>query len=295
MLMLGIKTAPHLFKGYSLIREFSKCVLITIALTGIWFALLRPQWGKREEQVYKEGRNVVIALDISRSMLAQDIAPNRLEYAKEKIKKLTRLLKTDRVALVLFAGSSFIYCPLTDDHAAFISFLDTIDSGMVASGTTNLSGALEKALSIFDRTLDATNKLVIIVTDGEDFSPNLSPLKEQAQKRGVKLFTLGVGTAQGAPVPLIDELGNQQGHQKDPQGSIVISRRNDALLRSLSQESGALYIPGTADESDLAQLSAAVAQFERERFGERKIDFLQERYMYFAGAAALCLGLEWLL
>jgi Ca-activated chloride channel family protein len=270
-------------------------VLIALALTGIWTALLRPQWGKKEEQVYREGRNVVIALDISKSMLAQDMQPNRLEYAKEKIKKLTRLLKTDRVALVLFAGSSFIYCPLTDDHAAFISFLDTIDSNMVASGTTNLSGALEKALAIFERTLDSTNKLVIIVTDGEDFSPNLSLLKEQAQKQEVKLFTLGVGTPKGAPVPLIDEFGNQQGHQKDAQGSIVISRRNDSLLRSLSQESGALYIPGTSDDTDLAQLSAAVQQFERERFGERKVDFLQERYMYFAGAAALCLGLEWLL
>lgn len=292
---LGFYRAPVLFKGHSLVKELIKVGLLSIALLAVWVALLRPQWGKKEDVIAQEGRDIVIVLDISRSMLAQDLEPNRLSYAKTKIKQLVQALPTERVALILFAGSAFVYCPLTADHAAFMTFLDTIDSGMVSSGTTQLSLALEKAITLFDQSTMRRNKLVVVVTDGEDFSPDLARAKALAQAKGVKLFTLGVGTPEGAPVPLIDDEGNQIGYQKNNQGEVVISRRNDEILQAVAQESGAVYVPGTKDSNDIKQLSSLVQHFERERIAEKNVTNFHERYMYFAAIALVSLLIEWLL
>ena len=272
-----------------------KMMLLGVASLFLFVALLRPMWNKKEETVEQEGRDLFIALDISRSMLATDCNPNRLICAKNKIKKLLPMLSSERVGLILFSGSSIIQCPLTTDYGAFMMFLDAIDAETVASGTTALDQAIAKALEAFGAMKDKKNKLLVIFTDGEDFSSNLTTIKRQAIQQGLHIFTVGVGTQEGAPIPLYDPYGKQIGHQLDDKGNVVITHLNEGILRSVAQDSGSIYLSATADDSDLRSLVHAVSSFEKEKIEDKKIAMLEDQYHYFLLVSFICLLLEWIL
>lgn len=284
-----------LFSHYSYITSYVKAVLLAISLLFLFLTLLHPQWSKKEEVVTQEGRDLLIALDISRSMLAQDLKPTRLECAKNKIKKLTSLLSCERVGLILFSGAPFVQCPLTTDYGAFHMFLDTLDVQTVSSGTTAIEQAIQKALQLFGIMKDKKNRILVVFTDGEDFSSNLKGIKEKAKEVGLHIFTIGVGTPQGAPVPVIDDHGKQKGVQHDNKGAIVISRLNEGILRSLSQETGAEYIKISTDDADIEQLVQAVQRYEKEKFEDKKFERYEEQYPYFLIISFICLALEWIL
>lgn len=287
--------AKQFLVGCSLSRIILRALLLIIAASMIFFALLRPRFNKKEEIVEQKSRDLVIALDVSRSMLAADCMPNRLECAKKKIKELVKLLSTERVGLILFSGSALVQCPLTSDHAAFLLFLDQIDAETISSGTTALDQAIERARELFSISADRKNKLLVIFTDGEDFSSNLAQIKQVAIDEGIHIFTFGVGTVEGAPIPLFDIRGNALGHQKDAKGNVVISHLNEGILKSLATESGSQYIQMTPDTNDLKELQQAVLKFETERFEDKKIALLEEQYHYFLMIAFICLIVEWLL
>src|SRR5579872_3626291 len=192
---------PQLLRNVNGQKQFIKSCLITVGFLFLCIALLRPQWSKSEETVAQSGRDVYIALDISRSMLASDSKPNRLICAKEKIKRLLKKLSCERVGLILFSGSAFVQCPLTADYAAFYLYLDAVDAELISSGTTALDQAIRQALSSFEATPGRKNKLLVLFTDGEDFSHNLHDIKQEAAQAGLSIFTIGVGTPEGAPVP----------------------------------------------------------------------------------------------
>ncbi len=285
-----------LFRGYSPLRTKIKLVLWIVALLFVFLALLHPQWGKREEHVQQKGRDLFVALDISRSMLAQDCKPNRLECAKEKINYLVNQLPSDRVGLMLFAGSALVQCPFTRDIAAFKMFLDAVDEYTISSGTTALDQVIAQSIEQFDRDTSRKSKLLVIFTDGEDFSQNLASIKAKAAEKGIHIFTIGIGTPQGAPIPIIDESGNQRGVEKDEQGDVVISRLNDGILQTLSHDTGGMYIRSTSDNNDdMLELVAQVERFEKEEMDEKKVSHFIERYNYFISVSFLCLLLEWLL
>jgi Ca-activated chloride channel family protein len=252
-------------------------------------------WNKKEETVEQEGRDLFIALDISRSMLAPDCLPNRLMCAKSKIKKLLPMLSCERVGLILFSGSSIIQCPLTTDYGAFLMFLEAIDAETVSAGTTALDQAIAKAMDAFGLMKDKKNKLLVIFTDGEDFSSNLAGIKQDAIKKGLHIFTVGVGTQEGAPIPLYDAYGKQIGHQLDDRGNVVITHLNEGILRSVAQDSGSIYLTLTTDDSDLRSLVRAVTSFEKEKIEDKKISMLEDQYHYFLLISLFCLLLEWIL
>lgn len=285
----------YLIINGSWFKQVTKLLLVACGLTFIFVALLRPQWDKKEIVVTQEGRDLFIALDISRSMLAQDCKPNRLSCAKQKIAALLKLLSCERVGLILFSGSTFVQCPLTSDYGAFHMFLNQIDVETISSGSTVLDQAIKQAIQSFKASPERKNKLLVIVTDGEDFSSNLSGIKQEAQAMGLKIFTVGIGTAQGAPIPVIDEQGKQAGHQLNKQGAVVISRLNEGILRALSAETGGIYTAMTQDDSDMKMVARAVQKFEKERFEDRRMEQYQEQYPYFIGVAFICLLIEWLL
>ncbi len=287
--------AKQFLIGCSRWRIIFKALLISIAASMIFFALLRPRFSKKDEIVEQKSRDLVIALDVSRSMLAADCSPNRLECAKKKIKELVKMLSSERVGLILFSGSALVQCPLTADHAAFLLFLDQIDAETISSGTTALDQAIERAHELFSMSGNRKNKLLVIFTDGEDFSSNLTQIKQTAISEGIHIFTFGVGTVEGAPIPLFDIRGNALGHQKDAKGNIVISHLNEGILKSLATESGSQYIHMTPDTHDLKELQQAVVEFETERFEDKKIALLEEQYHYFLLIAFVCLVVEWLL
>lgn len=294
--LLGKTIHGHRFlKNTSMTRITIKSIICALGLFFIFLVLLHPSWNKKEETVIQEGRDLFIALDISRSMLAQDINPNRLTFAKAKIRSLVNSLPSERIGLILFSGSSFIQCPLTRDHSAFFMFLDQIDVDTVASGATALDKAIRQALDAFTQGGTLKNKLLVIFTDGEDFSHNLDALKKEAQANRLTIFTIGIGTAQGAPIPNFDQNGKQSGHLKDNKGAIVISRLNDETLQNLAADLGGGYIHASDEgNSDLKTLINWVEKSEKEKTEERKYMQLEEQYPLFLIVSFILLAIEWL-
>jgi Ca-activated chloride channel family protein len=294
--VLGKTVNGHRFlHNTSLLRITIKTIFWALGLFFIFIVLLHPAWNKKEESVVQEGRDLFIALDISRSMLAQDVKPNRLEFAKSKIRSLVNSLDSERIGLILFSGSSLVQCPLTTDHSAFFMYLNQIDIDTIASGTTALDKAIGQAIQAFKETGTQKNKLLVIFSDGEDFSSNLSTLKNDAHEQGLTIFTIGIGSAQGAPIPLYDHTGKQSGHLRDANGTVVISQLNDGILQNLAQDVGGIYIHATHDHNDLNTLITLVQKHEKEKNDERKFARLEEQYPVFLLITFICLAIEWLL
>ncbi len=282
-------------RNFSLSKKIIKTLLLSAGLIFLALALLRPSWEDAHEVVSQEGRDIIIALDISRSMLAQDMPPSRLEFAKKKIKDLVSRFKAERVCLMAFSGVPFIQCPFTTDVAAFLTFLDLIDVESISTGTTALDKALNKAVETFQEFPAKKHKIMVIFTDGEDFSPLSENTDEKIQNLGLSVFAVGVGTEQGAPIPLTDEQGKPAGHVKDEKGSIVITRLNEPLLKKIAAQTHAQYLRASADDSDIDQLVADIQHFEKEKFEDKMIATKQEKYFIFAALAFFCFLLEWII
>ncbi|MCL4229826.1 VWA domain-containing protein [Candidatus Dependentiae bacterium] len=284
-----------LFKCASMIRIVGKALLSIVGFLMIMMALMRPQSPKQEETMQQEGRDLLIAVDVSRSMLAQDVEPNRLSLTKQKIHTLVERLGSDRVGLVLFSGTAFLQCPLTSDRAAFFMFLDAVDVETISSGSTALDEAMRKSLEVFQQVPSRQNKILVIFTDGEDFSTNLADIQQAVQQEKMNIFTMGVGTAQGAPIPVFDEKGKQIGHQKDKKGSVVISRLDETMLQNIAQETSGVYVRVIPEnDRDIDVLVNKVAGYEKERFEDKKIARMQEQYHWFLFISFVCLALEWI-
>jgi len=284
-----------LLKNVSPKKQIMRMLLMSIGMIFLFIALLRPQWNKSEETVTQEGRDLYIGLDISRSMLAVDAVPNRLEFAKDKIKNLLKHFSCERVGLILFSGSAFVQCPLTSDYSAFYLYLNAVQAELLSSGTTALDQAIQQAINSFATMPERKNKLLVLFTDGEDFSHNLSGVKKQAIDAHLSIFTIGIGSVQGAPVPLFDVHGMKIGHQKDARGNVVISRLNEGILSTLSHDAGGHYMRATENDQDIAALVQSIQSREKESVGEKKISRYEDQYHYFLLVSFVCFVIEWLL
>ncbi len=293
--ILSGKHTAVLIKHASSYKMIAKALLQTIALIACGIALLRPQWGASERTITQQGRDIFIALDISRSMLAQDCKPDRLACAKDKIKNMLHKLSAERVGLILFSGAAFVQCPLTTDYNAFFMFLDSVTTEVISSGSTSISSAINCALEAYEGSKERKTKLLVLFTDGEDFSTDLKSYKEAARDAGLVMFTIGVGTEQGAPIPLYDEQGTIIGHQKDENGSIVITRLSATTLSELAQVSGGTYISMTSNDDDIYKLMKHVQTFEKEQLDDVQIEHQEDRYSYFLCVAFIALLCDWLL
>lgn len=282
-------------QNFSVLREHYKFLLGAAALILVFFAMLLPQWGKHDEQVVQEGRDLLLVLDISRSMLAQDLQPNRLMFAKLKIRALLNKLKAERVGLILFSGSAFVHCPLTADYKAFLLFLDQVEVEQFSLGTTAIDNALLEATQVFAQSKDRKNKLVVLMTDGEDFSQNLEHVKRISSEQGITLFAMGIGTVEGAPVPKFDRSGNQIGYENDAGGGVAMTKLNEPLLQSMAQSLQGHYIKMRRDDGDIDELVGIVQRYEKERFSEQKVSLFEHQYHWFLLVAFVCLLIEWLL
>jgi len=284
-----------IFKNFSLFRELLKTIFLCSALFVIFLAFLQPQWGKRDQQVVQEGRDLLVLLDVSASMLAQDFKPNRLDFAKLKVRALLSKLTFERVGLIAFSGSAFVQCPLTVDHKTFLMFLDHLDTESISSGTTAIDTALAKALQVFADAKGRKNKNVILLTDGEDFSLNLTEIKQQACDQNIRLFSLGIGSAKGAPMPLFDISGNPAGHITDAKGNVVLSSLNEKLLQSMCATLNGSYIAASYEDTDIDRLVGIIKKMEKEKLTEKKLSLYEDHYPWFLGVAWIFLLIEWLL
>ncbi len=279
---------------FSSYRRITKLFLRTAALIFISIAWHRPQWGKVEQEVSTQGRHLFILLDVSRSMLATDVGGTRLEGAKRKIRSLLEEMPSEQVGLILFSGSAFLQCPLTIDHAALRLFLDQVEVESIASGSTSLENALSVCMNSFKQYESIKHKLALIVTDGEDFSPFSTQMAKKAQEEGITLMAIGIGTPEGAPIPMYDAYGKKSGFYRDEKGSICLSKLDEEKLKNLVGEKGA-YARCTKDDSDILSLRKTIESVEKETLATHKRSEFEERYPLFVGGAFICLLLEWII
>jgi len=234
------KIAPASSPGRGILRG----LLLGLAVVGLIVSLAGPTWGFHWEDVERRGVDLVVALDLSRSMLAEDTKPDRLTAAKREIRDLLDLLKGDRVALVAFAGTAFVQCPLTLDYHAFELFLDEMDPNWVPVGGTDLAAAVRVSMDAFPEN-ERAGKAVLLITDGEDHSGELADAAEEARKEGVHVFVVGMGAREGAPIP--DGRGGfvKQG------GKVVLTKLDEPALKELALTTDGTYIPSVAGDLDL--------------------------------------------
>jgi len=284
-----------LIAGYAVYKPYLRFLFTLFAALSLSCALFQPRWGFEEEMVQHEGRDLLVAIDISRSMLAKDYDISRLEMAKDTIKKLVAALSCERVGLVLFASSAWIQCPLTEDYDAIKNFVDMIDYDSVSSGSTDIAAPIMTALDVYERMPSKKNKILVLVTDGEDLVGNSSHIQQRAHDAGLSLFVIGLGTQEGAPIPCYDEHGTQTGHITHEDGSIVISRLCEESLRNLVNAIGGQYVPCGQDDQHITQLVSAVERYETELYRESSINKKKLQYPWFVGGALFFAGLEFLL
>lgn len=265
-----------------------RSALRVTALALLLLAAARPQWGVGEVEVEQEGIDVVVALDISRSMLADDVAPSRLARAKAELAGLIDSFDGDRVGLVFFAGAAFVQCPLTVDYAAARLFLSQADPSMISAQGTSLAAAVRTALSLFDDE-SGRSRVVLAVTDGEDFEGGLEEVRDELQQRDVALYAVGIGTAEGAPVPLEDDYGRRQGFLRDRQGNVVISRLEEAELIRIVQASGGVYARAGRGGLDVDRLRREISALQGSAYRSQRVTRYQDRFVYPLSAALLLL------
>ncbi len=234
------KIAPPVTSGRTALRVS----LLSLSFAGLLVALAGPTWGFHWEDVKRSGVDLVVALDLSRSMLAEDAKPDRLTSAKREIRDLLDLVRGDRIGLVAFAGTAFVQCPLTLDYRAFELFLDKMDPNWVPVGGTDLAAAVRVSMEAFPPN-ERSGRAVLLITDGEDHSGELQEAAEEARKQGVHVFVVGIGAKEGAPIP------DGRGGFIKQNGRVVLSKLDDAALKELALTTDGTYVPSVAGDLDL--------------------------------------------
>jgi Ca-activated chloride channel family protein len=230
-----------------------KDVLRLAILALMLVALARPMWGSVTDMVEQEGIEVMVALDVSNSMLAQDIKPDRLSRAKMEIADLMARLGGDEIGLVLFSGASFVQFPLTSDYATALTFLDNARPEVISRPGTAIGDAIRTAMSGFDLNR-SSQKVIVLITDGEDHGGDAVSVTEMAAEQGIMLYTIGFGSPQGEPIPEYNNRGEVVGYKKDQNGEVVLSKLDEATLQQIAEIGGGRYFQATADGSELTVL-----------------------------------------
>ena len=265
-----------------------KAALLTLGMFFLLVALMGPQWGFRWQEIKRRGVDVVLALDVSKSMLAQDLKPSRLERAKLAIQELVPMAQGSRIGLVAFAGTSFVQCPLTVDHDALLLTLEELDADSIPRGGTAIANAIRDSLKVFASSAPDSRAL-IIMTDGESHEGDALSAAADAAKQGVKIFTVGVGTLEGELVPITDAQGNQT-FLKDRAGRTVKSRLEEGLLQQIALETGGSYIRATPTSFGLDRLYRdRIATLYQQEFESTMKKQYELRFQWALAAALLLL------
>jgi Ca-activated chloride channel homolog len=271
-------------------RQRLKAVLLVICVLLSLFSLMRPQWGFRWQEVKRRGLDILVALDTSKSMLARDILPSRLERAKLALRDLTGSLKGDRIGLIAFAGTAFLQCPLTVDYGGFLLALEDTDVQTIPRGGTSLTGAIHEALRSYAGGLNKY-KVLIIITDGEDHEGDALEAARKAKAEGIRIFCIGVGSREGELITFADEGG--AGYLKDREGNVVKSRLDEGLLQRIALETGGSYIRSTSREFGLDLLyQERLSKMEKQDFESKLSKLYDERFQIFLGLALILLLVE---
>jgi Ca-activated chloride channel family protein len=287
----GSLLRDRLAPGSSWRKTLLKSVLVIAGFACLVTALARPQFGGQLVKVEREGIDVVIALDTSLSMLAEDMKPNRLERAKIEIVDLIRGLKGDRVGLVAFAGDAFVLCPLTVDYDAALMFAQTADFDMVSSQGSALQKAIETSAAMFQEGRK-NDRVIILVTDGESHEGDPVGAARAAAEKGIRVYTIGIGNSAGELIPLRGTDGSITGYKKDSDGQTVLTRLDAKTLRAVADAAHGKYMPATREGLELKVLYREISGLEKAKIEGEFVERKQDRFGWFLGASLLLLGFD---
>lgn len=274
-----------------------KFVLFTFAIGSLFLSIANPQIGSKLDKVKRKGIDMIIAVDISNSMLAEDIKPDRLTRAKREISKLVDNLEGDRIGIIVFAGKAYTQLPITTDYSAAKMFLSSVNTDFISTQGTSIAAAIEMGRSTFKDAEDENkerNKAIIIITDGEDHEEGAVEQTKDAANEGIKIYTIGMGTAKGAPIPIFN---NKQrvGYKKDNEGHTVISRFNESLLKTIAEEGNGVYVSASNSYSSLKIILDEINKMNKTEIETQTFKDYESRFQIFAAIAIILLLIETLL
>jgi Ca-activated chloride channel family protein len=271
----------------SVFKSSLKLVITIAAISMVIIALVNPKMGTKMETVKRQGIDIVFAIDISKSMLAQDIAPSRLEKTKQLVSQIINQLGNDRVGIVGYAGSAYPVLPMTTDYSIAKMYLQSMNTNMVSSQGTAFNDAIKLSVDYFD--IKDTSKLIILVSDGEDHGDGAEEAIEMAKEKGVRIITIGVGTEKGGLIPLKDSKGNISGYKKDQNGENVITKLYPAVLQNIATQTKSKYIVGGATKEVVEEVKKALDKIEKSEFESQQIADFESQYQWFLALGFLLL------
>ena len=284
----------HLIIGVNQKRLLLQNRALLVGLFFVTCALAAPQYGFQWETMQRKGIDIIIALDTSKSMLCEDIKPYRLQRVKDELKVMIDKIQGDRVGLVLFAGTSFVHCPLSLDYSACRLFLDEVSVDSIPKGGTDIGGAIKKAVDAFESKEKKHNALVLI-TDGEDHEQNIEEALKQAQEKGVKIFVIGIGSTEGAPIPFLNPDGSKS-FVKDKSGNAVLSKLNKTVLQDIALKTKGAYISAVPTDFGLQKIyDQEISKIEEKSLESTKRKRYEHRYQWFLIIGIIFLVLDILL
>jgi len=264
-------------------------VIFGIAL--LILSLARPQIGNRVEEVKQIGIDVYILLDISASMKAEDLKPSRLEKAKNEIAMLIRKLQGDRIGLIIFAGDAYVQFPLTTDYSAANLFLSTVDVNSIPQQGTAIASAINLAAKSFDSKA-ATKKVIVIITDGEDHEGDIDSAVKDAADKDMLIYTIGMGSPSGAPIPVYGTNNNRVGFKLDADGNTVLTKLDEATLQQIASNGMGKYYLASSYQNELDMIYNDLSALEKTEYGSKRITDFDDKYFYFLIPALLFLVVE---
>ncbi len=282
----------QLMTDHSPKRPVFKYLFLMLAAASLIIAIAGPQVGSKLQETKRKGVEMVIALDVSNSMLAEDIQPNRLERAKQAISKLLDQLNHDRFGLIVFAGEAYTQLPLTTDYAAAKMILSTINTSIVPTQGTAIGIAIEMASKSFTSE-DGKNRAIIVITDGENHEEDAIPAAQEAKENGIVVYTIGMGLPKGAPIPIGNSIrGN---FRTDKQGNVVVSKLNETMLSQIAAEGGGKYIRANNTKTGLKELFSSINKMDKVEMETSLYAEYEDQFQYFIALALLFLLLEFII
>jgi Ca-activated chloride channel family protein len=274
----------------SVFKPIFKLVAILLALTGLIFGLVNPKIGTKMETVKREGIDIVFAMDVSKSMLAEDVAPSRLEKSKQIVSQIINELGNDRIGIVAYAGSAFPVLPITTDYSVAKMFLQSMNTEMVSSQGTSLDEAIKLSSTYFDDK-SKTSKLLILISDGEDHSEGAQAAAEEANKQGMRIITIGIGTEKGGTIPL-KKNGVVASYQRDNNDEVVVTKLNRASLETIAKATKGGYVNGNNTKEVLAYIKGSLDNIQKTEFESTQMADFQSQFQWFLGFAFVLLFLD---
>lgn len=288
---VSLSMLPKLSTSVSPWRRLAKVTILLFAIAFLFVALARPQWGRKMEHIERRGLDLVLLQDISLSMLAEDIKPNRLTRSRHEISAFLESLSGDRIGLVAFSGEAQVMVPLTLDYGTVQMMLKELTPGWLMPGT-NLEKAIRKGMDLYKNSGSGGQySVMILMSDGEELEAAAVNAAKEAAEMGIRIYTIGIGSREGVPIPVPSKNG-EVAYKKDLQGNIVTTRLEDGTLQEIASVTGGLYFYASPGEFQLQKVLTEIASLEKKEQASDRMENYQDRYQIFLGLAALLFLIE---